>query len=189
MIRETVELRAIRCLVVRMSLPCTKIGLFAWRSGLQVVRRKTRMNIALDGMLDKYVMIYIDDVIIYSRSWREHLTHIRNVLQRFRDYQLCAKLGKCRFGMTTIKFLGHVISEKGIQPDPDKTMVIDKIQDIKNPKKAKSFLAMVGYYRRFIQDFSKKTCNLWALSNNKGPWNDACQEEMEFLKTCLKKEP
>src|SRR4051812_11835411 len=147
------------------------------------------MNIALDGMLDKYVMIYIDDVIIYSRSWREHLTHIRNVLQRFREYQLCAKLGKCCFGMTIIKFLGHMISEEGIQPDPDKTAVINKIQDLQSPKKAKSFLAMVGYYQRFIKDFSKRTHNLWALSNDKGPWNNACKEEMEFLKTCLKQEP
>jgi hypothetical protein len=105
--------------------------------------------------LDKFVVVFIDDILIYSKSEEEHATHLRVVLQRLRDHKLYAKFSKCEFWVQSVKFLGHTISHDGISVDPSK---VQEVMDWKPPKSVhqiRSFLGLAGYYRRFIPDFSR----------------------------------
>ena len=105
--------------------------------------------------LDKFVVVFIDDILIYSKNEEEHAEHLRIVLQRLREHKLYAKFSKCDFWLKDVQFLGHIISEAGISVDPS------KIQDVLNWKtpesisKTQSFLGLASYYRRFVPDFSK----------------------------------
>ena len=105
--------------------------------------------------LDKFVVVFIDDILIYSKNVEEHARHLRIVLTRFREHQLYAKFSKCAFWLEEIQFLGHVLSGKGIAVD------LSKVKDIlewKSPTivdQVRSFLGLVGYYCRFIPNFSK----------------------------------
>jgi hypothetical protein len=100
-------------------------------------------------------MVFIDDILVYSRSEEDHEGHLRLVLQKLRDHKLYTKLSKCEFWLKQVAFLGHVISKGGISVDPS------KIQDVlswKAPKSVgdiQSFLGLIGYYRRFIEEFLK----------------------------------
>jgi hypothetical protein len=104
--------------------------------------------------LDKFVVVFIDDILIYSKSEAEHAKHLRIVLQRLRDHKLYAKFSKYEFWLDSVKFLGHTISKDGISVDPSK---VQEVLDWKPPKSVHqihSFLGLAGYYRRFIPDFS-----------------------------------
>jgi hypothetical protein len=113
------------------------------------------MNKVFMEYLDKFVVVFIDDILVYSRNEEEHEGHLRLVLQKLRDHKLHAKLSKCDFGLKQVVFLGHVISKGGISMDPC------KIQDVlswKAPTSVSdiwSFHGLAGYYQRFIEGFSK----------------------------------
>jgi hypothetical protein len=113
------------------------------------------MNKVFIEYLDKFIVVFIDDILVYSRNEEEHEGHLRLVLQKLRDHKLYAKLSKCEFWLKQVAFLGHVISKGGISVDPR------KVQDVLNWKAPtsvsdiQSFLRLVGYYRRFIEGFSK----------------------------------
>jgi hypothetical protein len=97
--------------------------------------------------LDKFVVVFIDDILIYSKSEEEHAQHLRAILQRFRDHQLYVKSSKCAFWLKEVLFLGHVISTEGIAVDPSK---VQEVLDWKSPKSVtqiRSFLGLAGYYR------------------------------------------
>ncbi|KAK1647388.1 hypothetical protein QYE76_065193 [Lolium multiflorum] len=105
--------------------------------------------------MDKFIVVYIDDILIYSKTEDEHDEHLRLVLTKLREHRLYAKFSKCEFWLKELIFLGHVISEKGVAVIPDK---VQAVLDWKTPKSAKeirSFLGLAGYYRRFIENFSK----------------------------------
>jgi len=113
------------------------------------------MNSVFMPEMDKFVVVFIDDILIYSKNEEEHEQHLRIVLQRLRDHHFCAKFSKCKFWLDRVKFLGHTISSDGILVDP--TMV-QKVMDWESPTSVHqicSFLGLAGYYRRFIPDFSK----------------------------------
>jgi hypothetical protein len=113
------------------------------------------MNSVFMPELDKFVVIFIDDILVYSKNEAEHTKHLHTVLQRLRDHQLYAKLSKCEFWLKEIKFLGHTISQDGISVDPEK---VQEVMDWKPPttvRQIRSFLGLAGYYRRFIPDFSR----------------------------------
>jgi hypothetical protein len=104
---------------------------------------------------DKFVVVFIDDILIYSKTKEDHANHLRVVLQRLRDHRLYAKFSKCDFWLDSVKFLGHTISSEGISIDPTKAQ---EVMDWKPPTSVhqiRSFLGLAGYYRRFIPDFSK----------------------------------
>jgi hypothetical protein len=104
---------------------------------------------------DKFVVVFIDDILIYSKNEKEHAKHLRIDLQRLRDHKLYAKFSKCEFWLDSMKFLGHTISKDGISVDPSK---VQEVMDWKPPKSVhqiRSFLGLAGYYRRFILDFSR----------------------------------
>jgi hypothetical protein len=112
------------------------------------------MNSVFMPELDKFV-VFIDDILVYSRNEEEHTMHLHIALQRLRDHHLYAKLSKCDFWLREIKFLGHTISQNGISVDLEK---VQEVMDWKPPttvRQIQSFLGLAGYYRRFIPDFSR----------------------------------
>jgi len=113
------------------------------------------MNSVFMEYLDKFVVVYIDDILIYSKTEEEHAEHLRLVLLKLREHCLYAKFSKCEFWLKELIFLGHVVSEEGVAVIPDK---VQDVLDWKTPKSVKdvrSFLGLAGYYRRFIENFSK----------------------------------
>jgi hypothetical protein len=102
--------------------------------------------------LDKFVVVFIDDILIYSKNKEEHAKHLRIVLTRLREHQLYAKFSKCTFWLEEIQFLGHVLSTKGIVVDPSKVKDILEWNSPTTIHHVRSFLGLAGYYRRFIPD-------------------------------------
>jgi len=113
------------------------------------------MNSVFMPKLDKSVVVFIDDILVYSCNEEEHAEHLRIVLSRLREHQLYAKFSKCKFWLKKVPFLGHVLSEEGILVDPVK---VQEVLDRKVPTsvhEVRSFLGLAGYFRRFIPEFSK----------------------------------
>jgi hypothetical protein len=113
------------------------------------------MNKVFMEYLDKFVVVFIDDILIFSKNEEEHDEHLRLVLQKLRENQLYAKLNKCEFWLKEVSFLGHIISEGGIFIDPSKVNVVLSWNTPQNDLDIRSFLGLAGYYRRFIEGFSK----------------------------------
>jgi len=114
--------------------------------------------------LDKFVVVFIDDILIYSRTLKEHVDHLRVVLKILRDHQLYGKLSKCEFWLEEVQFLEHVISAKGIAIDPAKIETMLNWERPKTVTEVRSFLGLAGYYRRFVEGFSKKVNPLTQLT-------------------------
>jgi hypothetical protein len=108
------------------------------------------MNRVFRPFLDQFVIVFIDDILIYSRSEAEHEEHLRIVLQTLRDHQLYGKFSKCEFWLSEVRFLGHVISADGIAVDPSKVEAVLDWQQPSTVTEIRSFLGLAGYYRKFI---------------------------------------
>jgi hypothetical protein len=145
------------------------------------------MNSVFMDYLDKFMVVFIDDILIYSQSEEEHVDHLKMVLQRLREHQLYAKLSKCEFWIDEVLFLGHIINKDGLVVDPKKVIDILKWKAPIDARGIKSFIGMVGYYRRFIEGFSKIAKPMTALLANKVvfKWTQKCQEAFEALKEKL----
>jgi hypothetical protein len=113
------------------------------------------MNKVFMEYLDKFVVVFIDDILVYSRNEEEHEEHLRLALQRLREHRLYTKLSKCEFWMKQVAFLGHVISKEGISVDPRNVQDVLSWNVPTSVGDIKSFLGLAGYYRRFIEGFSK----------------------------------
>jgi hypothetical protein len=149
------------------------------------------MNSVFMTELDKFVVVFIDDILIYSKNEKEHAKHLRIVLQRLRDHKLYAKFSKCEFWLKSVKFLGHTISQDGISVDPSK---VQEVMDWKPPKfvhQILSFSGLVGYYRRFIPDFSRITKPMTELLKKgvKFVWSEACEKAFHTLRQQLTSAP
>ncbi|GJZ58978.1 putative reverse transcriptase domain-containing protein [Tanacetum coccineum] len=134
-------------------------------------------------MLDKSVIVFIDDILVYSKSKKEHEAHLREVIETLRKERLYAKFSKCEFWLQEIQFLGHVINSECIKVDPDKIEAVMKWQTPKDVGDIQSFLGLAGYYRRFIQDFSKIALSLTKLTKKNTPfvWGDEQEEDFVTL--------
>ncbi|WVZ63040.1 hypothetical protein U9M48_012712 [Paspalum notatum var. saurae] len=149
------------------------------------------MNSVFMKELDKFVVVFIDDILIYSKSEKEHEEHLRIVLTRLREHKLYAKFSKCAFWLKEVGFLGHILSEKGIAVDPSK---VEDVLNWKQPEtvtEIRSFLGLAGYYRRFIKDFSKTVKPMTSLTkkNAKFIWSPKCEEGFRELKKLLTSAP
>jgi hypothetical protein len=113
------------------------------------------MNKVFMKYLDKFVVVFIDDILIFSKNEEEHDKHLRLVLQKLRENQLYAKLNKCKFWLEEVSFLGHIISEGGISVGPSKIKDVLSWKTPQNISDIRSFLGLARYYRRFIEGFLK----------------------------------
>ena len=111
------------------------------------------MNRVFIDYLDRFVVVFIDDILVYSRSREEHEEHLRIVLKTLRKHQLYGKYSKCDFWISEVTFLGHVVSAAGVAVDPAKIDAIVAWEVPKNVRDIRSFLGLASYYRRFIRDF------------------------------------
>jgi hypothetical protein len=141
--------------------------------------------------LDQFVIIFIDDILIYSKNPQEHAQHLRTVLDILREKQLYAKFSKCEFWLTEVKFLGHVISQRGVAVDQSKVEVVQNWTRLKNVLEVRSFLGLAGYYRRFIMKFSQIALPLTRLMRKDVPfvWDEECEKGFRTLKKKLTQAP
>jgi hypothetical protein len=113
------------------------------------------MNKVFMDKLDKFVVVFIDDILVYSSTAKEHEQHLRVVLEKLRQNQLYAKFSKCKFWLEEVTFLGHVLTAEGVAVDPAKIKAVKEWEQPRNPIDIRSFLGLAGYYHRFIENFSK----------------------------------
>ena len=112
------------------------------------------MNRVFRLYVDQFVVVFIDDILVYSKDRENHDTHLRVVLETLRKEQLYAKLSKCEFWLNEVSFLGHIVSKEGIRVDPKKIEVVVEWKPPRNVTEVRSFLGLAGYYRRFVKGFS-----------------------------------
>jgi hypothetical protein len=141
--------------------------------------------------LDQFVMLFIDDILVYSKSIEEHEEHLRIVLEWLREHQLYAKFSKCEFWIKEVPFLGHVVTPEGIAVDPGKVKEVFEWKPPMTVSEVRSFLGLAGYYRRFILNFSKIVKPITELlkEENKYVWSEACDEAFKHLKKLLTTSP
>ncbi|CAB5199859.1 unnamed protein product [Rhizophagus irregularis] len=149
------------------------------------------MNNVLYEFIGDFVEVYIDDIMIHSKNFEDHIIHVTKVLQKLREYNLVVKLKKSRFCEQQIEFLGHEIGKDGIKPNSKKVETISKIKEPQTLTELRSFLGLCSYYRRFIKDFSKRAKPLYKLLEKDVPyeWTDEQQDTFEWLKQCLTESP
>jgi hypothetical protein len=142
------------------------------------------MNNVFMEYLDKFVVVFIDDILIYSKTEEEHEEHLRLVLQKLREHQLYAKLSKCEFWLKEVSFLGHVISNGGVSVSPKNVVDVLKWSPPETVGDIRSFQGMARYYRRFIEGFSSITKPMTTLLEKGQPfkWTKQCQSTFEELK-------
>jgi hypothetical protein len=149
------------------------------------------MNSVFMQELEKFVVVFIDDILIYSKNLEDHAKHLLVILQRLRDHHLYAKFSKCEFWLDTVKFLGYTISGDGISVDPSK---VQEVMDWKPPTtvhQIRSFLGLAGYYRRFIPDFSRIAKPMTELLKKgvKFSWDQKCEDAFHTLRDHLTTAP
>ena len=121
------------------------------------------MDEVFHDYLDKFLIVYLDDIVVYRRNLQEHLHHLEIIFQRLRQHKLYAKLEKCQFMQKQIKFLGHLVSAEGVKVNPKKVQAILDWPVPRTVKDVRSFIGISGYYRKFIQNYSKVAAPLTEL--------------------------
>lgn len=137
--------------------------------------------------LEKFVVVSIEDILIYSKNEEEHVEHLRIDLQQFRDHQLDAKFFKCEFWLDSVKFLGHTVSEDGIAVDSSKVQEVMGWKAPTSVHEIRGFLGLAGYYRRFVLDFSRIAKPMTELLKKgaKFEWNEKCEKAFHTLRKHL----
>ena len=149
------------------------------------------MNRVCRPMLDRSVIVFIDDILVYSKTQEQHEEHLREVLETLRRERLFAKFSKCEFWLREVQFLGHLVNQKGILVDPAKIEAVMQWEVPRSPSEIRSFLGLAGYYRRFIQDFSKIAVPLTRLTKKSVVfrWGPEQQAAFETLRQRLCEAP
>lgn len=140
-------------------------------------------------MINNGVIVYLDDILVFSKTKEEHLCHLRRVLQKLRDNKLYAQMPKCEFMATRIEHLGHVIDQHGIQVDPTNVTAVQQWPKPESVKDLQSFLGLANYYRKFIRNFATIAAPLTDLLKQMQAWSwgDVQQHAFERLKVALTK--
>ena len=145
------------------------------------------MGHVLRGLEFRFALIYIDDIIIFSKSVEEHLFHLEEVFRRLRDANVKLNPKKCSFVKQRVEYLGHVVTPDGISPNPDKIKVVQEFPTPTNLKQLRNFLGLANYYRRFVRGFSHVASPLNALTKKGVPfiWTESCAIAFDKLKRAL----
>ncbi|KAL4025841.1 hypothetical protein IC575_014247 [Cucumis melo] len=145
------------------------------------------MNRVFKDFLDSFIIVFIDDILIYSKTEAEHEEHLHQVLETLRANKLYAKFSKCEFWLRKVTFLGHVVSSEGVYVDPAKIEAVTNWPRPSTVSEIRSFLGLAGYYRRFVEDFSRIASPLTQLTRKGTPfvWSPACKSSFRELKQKL----
>ena len=149
------------------------------------------MNNIFNKYLDKFVLVFIDDILVYSQNKEEHEEHLRIVLRVLREHQLYDNSSKCDFYQPQIQYVGHIISEAGIAVDPKKIQAIKDWPTPTSVTNIRSFLGLAGYYRKFIENLSRIACPMTSLQKkaNKFLWTNKFEKRFQKLKQLLMTAP
>ena len=149
------------------------------------------MNWVFRPFVDQFVVVFIDDILVYSKDAQEHEQHLRIVLETLKEKKLYAKLIKCVFWLKEVSFLGHIVSAEGIRVDHAKIEAVVNWKSPQSVTELRSFLGLAGYYRRFVRGFSVIAAPLTKLLKKgiKFEWIDKCQNSFEQLKGMLVEAP
>jgi hypothetical protein len=149
------------------------------------------MQSLFGAQLDHFVIVFLDDILIFSKSLAEHKQHVRKVLAILRENKLYAKESKCEFFKQSISFLGHVVSQHGISMETDKVKAIQNWPTPSNVAAVRSFLGLAGYYRRFVKDFSQIAMPLTDLlrTETKFQWSESQQKAFHQLQSAISSAP
>ncbi|XP_048627572.1 uncharacterized protein LOC125596542 [Brassica napus] len=149
------------------------------------------MNSIFRDFLDEFVIIFIDDILVYSKTKEDHERHLRAVLGRLREQQLYAKLSKCSFWQRSVGFLGHIVSDQGVSVDPEKIKAIQEWPRPKSATEVRSFLGLAGYYRKFVKGFASLAQPMTQLTGKdvRFVWSEKCEECFSALKHMLTSAP
>ncbi|TQE09442.1 hypothetical protein C1H46_004935 [Malus baccata] len=149
------------------------------------------MNKVFQQYLDRFVIVFIDDILVYSKSEADHVQHLTLVLEKLREHRLYAKFSKCQFWLEEVAFLGHVISAQGILVDPQKIAAVENWEQPRTVTEVRSFLGLASYYRRFVKNFSVIALPLTKLTRKevKFEWDSKCEQSFQQLKHFLTHAP
>ncbi|GBG90008.1 hypothetical protein CBR_g50101, partial [Chara braunii] len=149
------------------------------------------MNTMFQDLLEDFVLVYIDDILIYSRTLEEHMTHLRTVLQRLRDHGFYAKLSKCAFAQSKVDFLGHQVSEHGLHMDDSKIQAIVDWPTLTSLPALRSFLGLTNYYGHFLKNYAQYSSQLTPLTRGRLPfhWTPAHEDAFRSLKRLVTSAP
>ncbi|XP_048228314.1 uncharacterized protein LOC125369579 [Ricinus communis] len=144
------------------------------------------MNEVLRPFLNKFIVVYLDDILVYSKSESEHMLHLRDLFEKLRTHKLYGKMEKCTFMCNSISFLGYIVSSEGIQVDPEKVKAISTWLVPRDVHEVRSFHGIVSFYRIFIKNFSTTTAPMTELmKKGEFKWSEAAQKSFEEVKTKL----
>lgn len=148
------------------------------------------MQDVLRGMED-FVGVYIDDVVIFSRDFEQHVGHVERVFRRLKEVNLQLQFKKCKFGKESIKYLGHIVDANGVHTDPEKVAAMREMPSPNNVSELRSFLGMVNYYRRFVPNFATIAEPLNKLTRKNTPfiWSIECETAAQTIKNILAQAP
>ena len=149
------------------------------------------MECVLAGLVGEQCLIYLDDIIVFSSTFKEHLVRLSGVFQALNDAGLQLKPSKCHFALREVRYLGHVVSQAGIKPDDDKVKAISTYPIPRTTKELKQFLGLTNYYRRFIKDYAHIAEPLHKVQGKSKSlqWNPSCQLAFDTLKHKLTTPP
>ncbi|GJZ61558.1 putative reverse transcriptase domain-containing protein [Tanacetum coccineum] len=145
------------------------------------------MNRVCKPYLDKFVIVFIDDILIYSKDEKEHEEHLKTILELLKEEKLYAKFSKCEFWIPKVQFLGHVINSRGIHVNPSKIESIKDWASPKTPTEIRQFLGLAGYYQRFIEGFLKIAKSMTKLTQKgiKFDWGEKEENAFQLIKQKL----
>ena len=150
------------------------------------------INHVLSGC-QNFAQAYIDDIVVYSRSWEEHLDHLRQVFTRLQGAGLTVKIKKCQFGRPKVPYLGHLVGGGDLEPDPGKVQAVKEYPQPETKKDVHAFLGLAGYYRRFIPNFAAVAVPMTELTQKGQPhqvcWTQRQGDAFQKLKDSLVQGP
>jgi hypothetical protein len=170
----------------------TKTGLYDWTVMPFGLKNATStftkiMSSVFKELGDKFLKVFVDDLNIHSEDWEDHLQHLEVVLSKLREVNLKLNPSKCCFAAKSITFLGHMVSNEGTKPDPGKIDAVLRFLEPKTVTNIRSFLGLTGYYRNYVQGYSRLASPLFELTKKDVVfvWNLDCQQAYDALKRAL----